>query len=170
MKTVNKWFFKNFRADIRNLYFLKQIPFITFSDLSNPRYDIIEKILDKVNLDKKLLVSVGEKQAPFGMTVNPEGEQLNLLLNSATYSFVLTDRIEETDYLLKSVLAGIIPICSNKHVFIKRLGLKGFATNIDFPSILDKLCEIKYYQNISNRKIALLSWKYRNQLTKWKNV
>ncbi len=168
---INKWFFCDFKKDISNLVYLRTLPFITFSDLKNVNYDLIGKILDTIHLDRKLLISIGKTQAPFGMTVDLQGKQLNVLLNSAVYSFVLTDKMSETPFLLESVLGGVIPICNLNHVFIKRLGLQSFATLPDYDNVLDKLCEIKYHQHIYNYRIALLSWNYRNQWKKWnKNV
>jgi len=164
---ISKWFFKDFKQDIRNLCYLKQIPFICFSDEKDINYDLIGEILDKVQLNRELLVSIGKKQAPFGMTVSPDDKTLNILLNSSIYSIIFTKDIEETDYLLRSVLAGVIPICNMNHPYYKKLGLKNFATLMDFENIIDKLCFIKYNQVIFNRRISLLSWKYRLQYNKW---
>lgn len=165
---ISKYFFKDLDNSISNLYYTKGLPFLAWSDLKSTNYDIIGRILDRINLNKSLLVSVGKTQAPFGMTVNPDnGTDLNKLLNSCKYSFVMTDKMAETDYILKCVLANITPICNLNHIFIKHLGLKSFATLNDFDNILDKLCEIKIKSHIFNYKTALLSWKYNRQLNKW---
>ena len=165
---INKWFFYNFKNDLQNLRYLKQLPFITFSDIQNPRYDIIEKIFDKINYNKELLVSIGENKAPFGITINPTNDkELEQLLNSAKYAFVLTDRADERDYLLKCVLCGVMPICDQNQRSIKKLGLKSFATVVSYENCLDLLCKIKYYNHIYDYRINLLAWKYRLQLKKW---
>lgn len=166
---INKWFFKDFTQDISNLRFLRTIPFCTFSDLKDNNYDLIAKLLDKINLDKNTLISIGIHQAPFGFTINPEDDRdLNVLLNSCKYSFIFTKRQDETNYLLKLILAGVIPICDSSHIFCKRLGLMSFATDCRrYERVLDKMCEIKYHQHIFNYRIALLSWKARNQWKKW---
>jgi hypothetical protein len=140
-----------------------------YSDLDSTRYDIIGKVLDTINLDRNLLLSIGDKKAPFGITVNfKDDETLNTLLNSCKYGFVMTDKIEETNYILQTVLAGIIPICNMNHIFLKKLGLESMGTNNDFHNLIDKLGYIKYHNKIFERKISLLSWKYRNNYKKWR--
>lgn len=166
---ISKYFFKDLDNSISNLYYTKGLPFLAWSDLKSTNYDIIGRILDRINLNKSLLVSVGKTQAPFGMTVNPDnGPDLNKLLNSCKYSFVMTDKMAETDYILKCVLANITPIVNLNHCMIKRLGLLSYATLNDEHNILDKLCEIKLNQHIFNYKTALLSWKYNRNLNKWR--
>ena len=171
---ISKWFFVNFKSNLRNFNYLKQIPFCTWSDIKSTNYDLIAKILEKIDLDKKLLVSIGQTQAPYGITINPDNDKvLGQLLNSCQYSFVFTSRSDETDYLLKTVLCGVIPICNLNHVFISKLGLKSFATLMDLENLVDKLVEIKYNQHIFKHRVSLLSWNYGQQLKKWnknKNV
>ncbi len=167
-QAISKWFFKDFKYDLKNLIYLKQIPFLCWSDLDNPKYEIIEKVLDRIGINKDLLISVGQNQAPFGMTVNFETDkELEQLLNSATYIFCLTDKQKDTDFLIKSVMCGVIPICDKNHTFIKGLGLERFSCEPDYKNVLDLMYNIKYYQKINDYKIALLSWKYRNQWKKW---
>ena len=165
---ISKWFFVNFKSNLRNFNYLKQIPFCTWSDIKSTNYDLIAKILEKIDLDKKLLVSIGQTQAPYGITINPDNDKvLGQLLNSCQYSFVFTDKSDETDYLLKTVLCGVIPICNFNHTHIKRLGLSSFATRTDYENILSKLCEIKFNQHIFNYHVNLLAWKYSQQTKKW---
>lgn len=164
---ISKWFFKDIDAEIYNLYYSKTIPFVCWSDLESTNYDIIGHILDRINLNKSLLVSVGKTQAPFGVTIDAKGDDVNKLLNSCKYSFIMTDKIAETDYLLKCVLANITPIVNLNHCMIKQLGLSSYATLNDYENILDKLCEIKINKHIFDYKTALLSWKYNRQLNKW---
>lgn len=165
---INKWFFKDFRAEIRDLGYVKQIPFMSFSDLKNNDYELIGRVLDRIHYNRELLLSIGQKQAPFGATVSPDNDkELNILLNSCAYSFILNKDITENHYLLKSVLATVIPICNINNCMINKLGLKTFATQPDYENIISKLCEIKSAQHVYNRRIRLLSWKYFLQIKKW---
>lgn len=165
---ISKWFFKDFSRDISNLYFRKTLDFLAYSDLESTNYEVIGKILDTIGFDKNTLVSLGKKQSPFGVTVDIEDDEtLNILLNSCRYAFVMTPKMDETNYILQTVLAGIIPICNLNHIYIKKLHLCQFATLNDYDNILDKLCEIRYNQKISEYKVSLLSWKYKNKLKKW---
>lgn len=163
---ISKWFFKDFKENISNLYYSKQLPFLCYSDISTD-YSIIGAILDRINLNKSLLVSVGKTQAPFGVTINASGDDLNKLLNSCQYCFIMTDKIEDTNYLLKTVLANIIPICNKNHIFINQLGLKDFACGNSYKEIINKLINIRQNQKIYDFKISLFSWKYNQQLKKW---
>ncbi len=113
------------------------------------------------------MVSLGKTQAPFGTTVDIEGKDLNELLNSAKYAFILTKDIKETDYLLMSVLAEVIPICNINHTYIKKLGLKNFATLPDEHNVLDLLTKMKICNKIYTYRISLKSWQFRNQWKKW---
>ena len=171
MSKLNKWAFKGFNRNVRNFNYLKTLPFCTFSDQKNPNYDLIEQILDYIKFDKNKFINIGQKQAPFGVTVYPSDEkQYESLLNSCQFSFVFTSDITETHFLIQSVLAGIVPICNFNHLYIKALGLQRYATRPDLLNVLDKLSEIMYYQHIYHYKTYWLSWKYNNQIQKWRNI
>ncbi len=165
---INKWFFQYFKSDIKNLNFIKTIPFITWSDLQNPRYELIESVLKKIGYNKDLLISVGQKPAPFGITILPENDDIyNELLNSCNLSFVFAETGKENDYLLKSVLAGVMPICDINHISIKRLGLTSFAATPDVDSIENKLNEILDKKHIFQYRIWKLSQQYRRKYLRW---
>ncbi len=165
---INKWYFQKFKEDIQNQNFLKTLPFVTFSDLQNPRYDLLAGVLEKVDFDKDTLISIGQKEAPYGLTLlPPDPKDYNLLLNSCRISFVLTDTMDENDYLIKSVMAGIMPICDKNHISIKRLGLTRYSVEPNLNSIVDKLNEILDNKHIFKYHIWKLSQKYRRQYLKW---
>lgn len=167
---INKWFFKDFHNNLYNAFYTKTLPFCTFSDLKNPRYDLIEEFFNYVKLDKNILINIGETKGPFGMTINPNNDKdFNILLNSINIAFVFTTDIDETKYLIKSVLGGIYPICDINHVYIKKLGLKKYAIN---PNLDDLLKKVTYFSKRSygmSRNIWFLSQKYRRQVEKWNN-
>ena len=164
---INKHFFQNLDINTYSGCFVKTIPFCTFSDLKDPQYELIEKILNKIQYNKDLLISIGKKKAPFGVTVFPDDKKTLLdLYNSCQFSFVFTRDISETQYLLKSVLAGIIPICNEDHLYIKKLGLSRYSTDITLFDIVDTLSHIKNNPMFETLKINQLSWRYNRAMNK----
>lgn len=165
---INKFIFKDFKEDIVNYNYIKTIPFVTFSDLENPQYDIIEESLNILGYDLDQLVIIGEKPSPFGFKVNPiNNKDINELLNSCQFSFVLTDKTNEVNYLIKSVLAGIVPICNINHPLVKNLGLKSYSTYLQENNIVDLIRKHIYNWHIIRYRTYWLSWKYHNQIKKW---
>ena len=167
---INKFIFQDFNDNIVNYNYLKSIPFCTFSDNPSQDYNLIKEVLEGIGYDINKLVSIGKKVAPYGVSINPsEIEDKNQLLNSCQFSLVFGYSLKDSEYLITSVLAGIIPICNNQHPFIKQMGLKYFSTSINKTNILDLLRKHMYYQHIVMNKIYWLSWNYHNQIQKWKN-
>ena len=170
MRTISKYFFSNFNEPIQNFHFYKTIPFCTFSDLEDPKYDLIERILDKLSYNKETFVSIGNKTAPFGITVNPTNtKDLETLLNSCQFSFCLTEKTGETDYILRSVLGGIWPICFYKHPYIKKIGLIRYAVGLDYNEIVSKIKDCVDKRVINDYYIWCLSKKYHRQCQKMCN-
>lgn len=169
--SVNKWCFHNFHEDVRNFNYMKSIPFCTFSDVSTENdYKLIASILDYIHYDQNKFISIGPTVSSFGISLNPDNvKDINFLLNSCQFSFVLSSDIKDTNFLIKSILSGIIPICNIKHPFIKQMGLSSYAVDVSKQNILDKLTEIMYYPHIYHNRTYRLSWQYYNKIQKWKN-
>lgn len=168
MFNPNQWLFKGFHKEIRNFNYLKSLPFCTFSDLKDPKYELIGNILDEIKFDRNKFINIGQSPGPFGINVNvSDTKQYESLLNSCQFSFIFTTDITETHYLIQSVLAGVIPICNANHCFIKRLGLQSYATLPDRFNVLDKFGEIMYYKHIYHYRTYKLGWQYWNKIQKW---
>lgn len=166
---INKWCFSNFDKDICNFNYIKSLPFCIFSDSSDPNYPLVGNVLDSICYDRDKLVVIGEQSPPFGYHLHIDDNKVyNALLNSCQFSFVLSPLIEDTPYLIQSILAGIIPICNEEHPYIKQLGLSSYAVDVQKENILDKLVEIKYNQHIFHHKTYWLSWKYYNAVKKFR--
>lgn len=168
---INRWLFKDFKENIQNYNYIKTIEFCTFSDLKNPNYELIGKVLDKMSYNKDIFISIGNTKAPFGVTINPQNnKEMNNLLNSCRFSFVLTKDILETKYLIRSVLAGIYPICNLNHVFVKQLGLLKYATLPDEENILYQIGEILDKKHIFHYDIYHKGYKYFKLINRWNTV
>lgn len=165
---INKWFFQGFKESVKNEFFHKTIPFCAFSDLDYPQYDLIESFMDSIGYNKDLVLSIGETKAPFGHTLYPDNpSDMNTLLNSCEVSFVFSNKIRDTNYLLKSVLAGIIPICNSEHLYVKKLGLERFSIIPNLENLHEKMSFIKKKSYINSYYIWSLSQKYLRQCKKW---
>lgn len=168
MSRINKWIFKDFKEDIQNYNFQKTLPFCTFSSIKNIDYDLIGEVLDFLKYDRDKFISIGNIQAPFGITIEPENNHvLNQLLNSIEFSFVLTKDISEINYIIKSILAGIIPICHKDLLYLKQMGLQEYSVYPFKNNIVDKILYMMYHKNSYHYNTYWLSWKYNNQIKKW---
>jgi hypothetical protein len=167
---IKKWLFKDFKEDVVNYNYYKTVPFCTFSDIKNPNYPLIEETLDYMGYNKDTFVSIGKTTAPFGISVNPLNvKSNNELLNSCQMSFIFDESIDSTPFIIKSVLAGIMPIHSEEYMFSKKLGISKYSTVLSPNNIIFKIKEILDKGNIFQYDIYWKSWNYHNQVKKWKN-
>lgn len=165
MLSINKWLFYNVDDDISNRNFLKTLPFCVFTD-QDINYDLIEKVLEKAVFNKDLLVGIGSKTPKFGVHVNPLGESLDTLLNSCRFSLILSSKPSDAYFMVKSVLASVMPICDVRHPFLRQLKLQDFAVEVNVDSIVDKLNDINKNPIDFRIKIDKLSLKYKKQWNK----
>lgn len=166
---ISKWLFKDFPENVVNYNYVKTIPFCAFSDTGQENYGMISDVLDSIGYNKELFVSIGKVVPPFGIHAFIEdNNQYNQLLNSCQISFVLQSDLSAKNDIIRSTLAGIMPICNKKFVFSKQLSLQKYMVDNTVESISSKIKEILDRGHIYKYDIYWKSWKYNNQVKKWR--
>lgn len=180
-RVINRHFFsryEHYKYKIKNLRFFKTLEFCTFSDINTPEdYELLRKILSKMDVSESVLISIGSKPPPFGVHFNPEAllekekeEMLSILLNSCRFSFVMNraNWDKTFNWIVSSVIATCIPILFfNDAVFTKC----GVPPLFPISTSEEQICNniniiLKNYKNYEYW-IYKLSKKYKRGIDKW---
>lgn len=95
---------------------------------ANKRFNLIKETLSLMKVDPNTLIVVGNEQPPFGHYVGTvEDKALNILYNSAIFTFLPSSFEGLGLTCIEAVIGGSFPILCTDNPMVKELGLEDFA-------------------------------------------
>jgi hypothetical protein len=166
-RSIPKEFFQNLPNSIplsklKNLYYLKMIKFIVFSDvLSSNHYDEIASFFEKISFNKDTLVNIGTKTPPFGVLFSDFSDikALNELFNSAQFCLHFEDSLLTKRNIVANIITGTLPLISFNAWFLKPMGLQDFYCE----NLIEKFNDFNKNYPFWITRVCRLSSKYENR-------